>query len=92
MGERCAELRVLGTGDGVIPNDITKNLMDIGRFNAKELINAGSIISKTASSNKTEFNFGAGSIVVHGNNAETLARDIINNMNRIVQQNERQRN
>jgi len=92
VGEQGAELRVLRQGDGILPNNITKNLMDIGRFNAKELISAKSAISRTDGTNITEFNFGAGSIVVEGDNAETLANDIINNMNRIVQQNEKKRN
>ena len=32
VGERGAELRVLGSGDGIIPNNLTKNLMAWGQF------------------------------------------------------------
>jgi len=92
VGEQGAELRVLGRGDGIMPNNITKNLMELGKFSAKELINVGSALNKTGGDIKTEFNFGAGSIVVNGDNAETLAKDIITNMNRIVEQKEKKRN
>ena len=32
VGEKGAELRVLGSGDGIIPNNLTKNLMAWGQF------------------------------------------------------------
>lgn len=32
VGEKGAELRVLGNGDGIIPNNLTKNLMAWGQF------------------------------------------------------------
>lgn len=45
VGEKGPELRVLGSGDGVIPSNITKNLMDIGKFSLKELLNKTSSIT-----------------------------------------------
>ena len=42
VGEEGPELRVLNSGDGIIPNNITKNLMDIGKYSARDLLNGGS--------------------------------------------------
>lgn len=36
VGENGPELRVLNSGDGIIPADITKNLWDWGKFNPKQ--------------------------------------------------------
>lgn len=33
VGEKGAELRVLNRGDGIIPNNLTKNLMEWGKYN-----------------------------------------------------------
>lgn len=38
VGENGPELRVLNHGDGIIPSDITRNLMDIGKFSVKDLV------------------------------------------------------
>ena len=38
VGEKGPELRLLNSGDGIVPANLTKNLMDIGRFSAKDLI------------------------------------------------------
>lgn len=42
VGEEGPELRVLNSGDGIIPSDITKNLMDIGKYSARDLLNGSS--------------------------------------------------
>lgn len=38
VGEQGPELRVLNSGDGVIPADITRNLWDWGKFNPKSMM------------------------------------------------------
>lgn len=40
VGEEGPELRVLKSGDGIVPADATKNLLSLSRFNAKDIINA----------------------------------------------------
>ena len=43
VGENGPELRVLGSGDGIIPSDITRNLLDIGKLGLNNLGNHLSI-------------------------------------------------
>lgn len=43
VGERGAELRVLNKGDGIIPANMTKNLMQWGKFSPKQL-NTGNTV------------------------------------------------
>lgn len=38
VGEQGAELRVLNQGDGIIPADATRNLMELSKFNVKDLM------------------------------------------------------
>ena len=45
VGEKGPELRVLGSGDGIIPSNITKNLMDIGKLSLRDLLNKTSSIT-----------------------------------------------
>ena len=44
VGEKGRELRILGngssTGDGIIPNHLTENLMKLGQFSPRQWINA----------------------------------------------------
>lgn len=39
VGEQGAELRVLNKGDGIIPSNLTKNLMELGRYSISDLFN-----------------------------------------------------
>lgn len=39
VGEEGPELRILNKGEGIIPSDITKNLMDIGKYSVQDLVN-----------------------------------------------------
>jgi hypothetical protein len=39
VGERGAELRVLNKGDGIIPHNITENLMALGKYSPTNLMN-----------------------------------------------------
>ena len=43
VGERGPELRVLNSGDGIIPADATRNLWDWAKFSPKEF-NGGTMI------------------------------------------------
>lgn len=48
VGENGPELRILNSGDGIIPSDVTKNLWKWGSFEPKDLLNnAQKIISIT---------------------------------------------
>lgn len=38
VGENGPELRLLNSGDGILPSNITKNLMTLGQFSIKDLI------------------------------------------------------
>lgn len=44
VGEQGPELRVLNSGDGIIPTNITKNLMEIGKYGINGLKKAGQTV------------------------------------------------
>lgn len=51
VGEQGRELRVLNQGDGIIPNKLTENLMNLGRYNIPQLANIMNTVNQKDSSN-----------------------------------------
>lgn len=51
VGEEGAELRVLNSGDGIIPSDLTENLMDWGKINPSDLYGGNYIPTSSDKSN-----------------------------------------
>lgn len=51
VGEQGRELRVLNQGDGIIPNKLTENLMNLGRYNIPQLASIMNTINQKDSSN-----------------------------------------
>lgn len=58
VGENGAELRVLNKGDGILPSEITKNLLDWGSLNPNLLLN------KENSNSRQMFNFDIDGLVL----------------------------
>lgn len=81
VGEQGAELRVLNQGDGIIPADLTKNLMSWGQMNPvnffKEMFSPKySPIAAGAGGSDTIYNFSNLTINSDANNLDALIRDI----------------
>ena len=81
VGEQGAELRVLNQGDGIIPADLTKNLMSWGQMNPvnffKEMFSPKySPITAGAGGSDTIYNFSNLTINSDANNLDALIRDI----------------
>lgn len=51
VGEQGRELRVLNQGDGIIPNKLTENLMNLGRYNIPQLASIMNTVNQKDSSN-----------------------------------------
>ena len=80
VGEQGAELRVLNSGDGILPANISKNLMELGRYSVPELRS----LSSSGTTSNININFGEKSIVVNGDDGNNLAQDIVKNARRII--------
>ena len=81
VGEQGAELRVLNQGDGIIPADLTKNLMSWGQMNPvnffKEMFSPKySPITAGTGGSDTIYNFSNLTINSDANNLDALIRDI----------------
>lgn len=51
VGEQGRELRVLNQGDGIIPNHLTENLMNLGRYNIPQLAHIMNTVNQRDDSN-----------------------------------------
>lgn len=51
VGEQGRELRVLNQGDGIIPNKLTENLMNLGRYSIPQLASIMNTVNQKDSSN-----------------------------------------
>ena len=82
VGENGAELRVLNKGDGIIPAQLTENLMKWGSFDPtnyfKEMMNNKftPAIAGTNSSSSTVYNLSNFTINSNANSLDELIRDI----------------
>ena len=82
VGEQGAELRVLNKGDGIIPAQLTENLMKWGNFDPtsyfKEMINynATPAIAGASTSSDTIYNLSNFTINSNANSLDALIRDI----------------
>lgn len=63
VGENGPELRVLNSGDGILPTDITKNLWEFGKFKPSDLIS--SILYKLRPVQNAEESVSIGEVHVH---------------------------
>ena len=82
VGEQGAELRVLNRGDGIIPAQLTENLMKWGNFDPtnyfKEMMRSKftPAIAGTTSSSDTIYNLSNFTINSNANSLDALIRDI----------------
>lgn len=82
VGEKGAELRVLNKGDGIIPAQLTQNLMKWGNFDPvnyfREMINTRltPALANEGVSSSTIYNFSNLTINSDANNLDSLIRDI----------------
>lgn len=86
VGEKGAELRVLNQGDGIIPADLTANLMAIGQLNPTqwENLTKGNISEKANQSN--EFNYSFDKLVLPNvKNADNFINELKQLPNKAVQ-------
>lgn len=72
VGENGAELRVLNQGDGIIPAQLTSNLMSLGRFSPSQWFNMAK-----GSSNSTSFSI-ANVILPNAKDAESFVSGLKN--------------
>lgn len=77
VGEQGAELRVLNKGDGIIPADLTRNLMAWGKFNPLSYFkNMLQPKVQASSTNDTIYNFSNLTINSSADNLDSLIMDI----------------
>jgi|GEM_PF-2154621 TP901 family phage tail tape measure protein len=88
VGEKGRELRVLGSrsneGDGIIPNHLTENLMQLGKFSPTQWLN--SIIDKVGGQSTPVYNYAFDSLVLPNvTNAQSFIDELKNLKNRALQ-------
>lgn len=88
VGEKGRELRVLGSrsneGDGIIPNHLTENLMQLGKFSPTQWLN--SIIGKVGGQSTPVYNYAFDSLVLPNvTNAQSFIDELKNLKNRALQ-------
>ncbi len=88
VGEKGRELRVLGSrsneGDGIIPNHLTENLMQLGKFSPTQWLN--SIVGKMGGQSTPIYNYAFDSLVLPNvTNAQSFVAELKNLKNRALQ-------
>ena len=79
VGEEGAELRILNQGDGIIPADLTKNLMQWGRLNPINLFGGLSypLTQKNSNSNGINYTFHISNVSLPNvNNADSFVKEL----------------
>ncbi|MDD4804988.1 MAG: hypothetical protein PHN69_07670, partial [Candidatus Pacebacteria bacterium] len=86
VGEKGAEWRVLNKGDGIIPNTLTKNLMELGKFNPSQwqAIMAKDMSSKSDSIAQYYYNFDK-LVLPNVQDANALLRELQQLSNKAIQ-------
>lgn len=88
VGEKGREIRVLGTGtnegDGIIPNHLTENLMQLGKFSPVQWIN--SIVGKMGGQSAPIYNYAFDNLVLPNvTNGDSFINELKNLKNRALQ-------
>lgn len=88
VGEKGRELRVLGSrsneGDGIIPNHLTENLMQLGKFSPTQWLN--SIVGKMGGQSAPVYNYAFENLTLPNvTNAQSFINDLKNLKNRALQ-------
>ncbi len=88
VGEKGRELRVLGSrsneGDGIIPNHLTENLMQLGKFSPTQWLN--SIVGKTGRQSTPVYNYAFDNLILPNvTNAQSFIDELKNLKNRALQ-------
>lgn len=87
VGEQGRELRVLNQGDGIIPNKLTENLMNLGQYNIPQLAS----IMKTINQNHTGDSMNIQNLTLSlpnindNSSVETIQRALLDLPNRLKQ-------
>lgn len=88
VGEKGRELRVLGTrsneGDGIIPNHLTENLMQLGKFSPTQWLN--SVVGKIGGQSAPIYNYAFENLTLPNvANAQSFIDELKNLKNRALQ-------
>lgn len=88
VGEKGRELRVLGSGtnegDGIIPNHLTENLMQLGKFSPSQWLN--SIIGKVGGQSSSVYNYAFENLTLPNvTNGQSFINELKNLKNRALQ-------
>lgn len=88
VGEKGRELRVLGSrsneGDGIIPNHLTENLMQLGKFSPTQWLN--SIVGKMGGQSAPIYNYAFDNLTLPNvTNAQSFIDELKNLKNRALQ-------
>lgn len=88
VGEKGRELRVLGSrsneGDGIIPNHLTENLMQLGKFSPTQWLN--SIVGKMGGQSTPIYNYAFENLTLPNvTNAQSFIDELKNLKNRALQ-------
>lgn len=88
VGEKGRELRVLGSrsneGDGIIPNHLTENLMQLGKFSPTQWLN--SIVGKMGGQSAPIYNYAFENLTLPNvTNAQSFIDELKNLKNRALQ-------
>ena len=88
VGEKGRELRVLGSrsneGDGIIPNHLTENLMQLGKFSPTQWLN--SIVGKMGGQSAPVYNYAFENLTLPNvTNAQSFIDELKNLKNRALQ-------
>lgn len=88
VGEKGRELRVLGSGtnegDGIIPNHLTENLMQLGKFSPSQWLN--SIIGKVGGQSSNVYNYAFENLSLPNvTNGQSFINELKNLKNRALQ-------
>lgn len=88
VGEKGRELRVLGSGtnegDGIIPNHLTENLMQLGKFSPSQWLN--SIIGKVGGQSSSVYNYAFENLSLPNvTNGQSFINELKNLKNRALQ-------
>lgn len=88
VGEKGRELRVLGSGvneaDGVVPNHLTENLMQLGKYSPRQWADMMSSSDSRASGNQYSYNFGS-LVLPNVINANNFINELKNIKNQAIQ-------
>lgn len=87
VGEQGRELRVLNQGDGIIPNNLTENLMNLGRYSIPQLAHIMNTVNqKDNSSNMNIRNLTVALPNIRDNSSvETIQRALLDLPNKLKQ-------